>query len=258
MSACGSALALFAQIEMKNLKTAAALHRQFQRAIQQPRVQQMPVQFQLPALHRADGLLARGSGSVNRNVRHLAAPPDFMNSFNGVSITSNPAASSCARNASLIWLTMILRSMLIALQANRTASASVTTIRFSTGTRCSISPVGISVKRLRIIEQIPALQRTKAGIEMIKARIDQPQRNHLNAQPARQVRMRIQFAAKTVSRPQTFPFAVPQRIARPFKWQVRRQFENLKPLLFEPFLEMPVPPPAARDAESGSGQIFSR
>src|SRR4051812_9066058 len=50
--------------------------------------------------------------------------------------------------------------------------------------------------------------------------------------------MRVQLAAKAVSRPQAGATAIQQRIPCPFERQVRRQLEYFEIMAFEPFLEM--------------------
>jgi len=79
--------------------------------------------------------------------------------------------------------------MFTALQANRAASASLTGMRFFRRDALLDQPIGIRVECLRIIQQPPAFQRAKAGVQVIESRIDQPQRNNLDVQRPRQERM---------------------------------------------------------------------
>ena len=62
--------------------------------------------------------------------RHLAAPPALRNSLRGVWITWKPRDSSWDASSVLISLRMMVRSMLMALQAKRSESDSVTMMRF--------------------------------------------------------------------------------------------------------------------------------
>src|SRR5215469_17799253 len=96
----------------------------------------------------------------------------------------------------------------------------------------------MGIKGLRVIENPAAFQRTEASVEMIEARVDEPQGNDFDIQPPGQVGMRIEFAAKAVSSPKAFPCPVEQGVPCPFEGQIRRQFKNFEALFLEPFFEM--------------------
>src|SRR5262245_8476342 len=73
---------------------------------------------------------------------------------------------------------------------------------------------------------------------MIKSRVDQPKREDFDIQPARQMRMGIQFATEAVAGPQASTLAIEQGITGSFKRQIRRKFKYFEAMLFKPSLEV--------------------
>ena len=132
-----------------------------------------PSRFQLAA-----------SSPSTRNVRHLALPPDLMNSENPSGRTSNPAASEIRppRPERPRFRITVLPTT-TALQLKEIASSAATSINSGNPVAQDRQPVG--VKRAGIIKGKVRRERAKAGIEMIKPRVDELERKHFLADPAR-------------------------------------------------------------------------
>ena len=233
----GSALALLSEIETEDLEAAPALHRQFQRAIHQARIEQMTVQLQLTALHGAGRLRAhrfrlsqaqgQAFGAAAR--LHELAQGRFHRLESGVGhalpqfgadlIDKNPAAK-------------------VDRVAGKTNGVGLADGEpFFSGNTLFDAAVGPGVKGLGIIKKGAVFQGTETGVKMIKSRVGQAQGNDFDVEPLRQLRMGGQLAAKAVSGPQTSARRVEQGVARAFERKVRRQFKNLEALFLEPFFE---------------------
>ena len=84
--------------------------------------------------------------------------------------------------------------------------------------------------------------------------VDEPQREHVGVEPLGQQRMRANFRAKTVPRPEPAPLAIEQRVAPALKRELLRQDEDLIPLVAKPALKKAFLTLGVRDNKTATGQ----
>ena len=156
--------------------------------------------------------LAASSPST-RKVRHLALPPDLMNSEKPSSARRSPvrARSSASLGAPSFKITVLPTTT--ALQLNETASSMATSIRC--GNPVAQHRAAVFVERAGIVQRQVGRQRAEARIEVIETRVDQLERQDLDAQPLADPLVAAHIAAKAVAGDQRL--AAKERVAGPFE-----------------------------------------
>ena len=140
--------------------------------------------------------LAASSPSM-RNVRHLALPPDLMNSEKPRGRTANPHSSSVAASLGAPSLKITVRPTTTALQLNEIASSGATSIKC--GIRVAQHRAAVLVESPGVVQGEVRRQRAKAGIEVVETRVDQLEWQNLQSEPVADPLMAAHVASESVA-----------------------------------------------------------
>src|SRR5690606_30631374 len=94
------------------------------------------------------------------------------------------------------------------------------------------------VERRRVIHQEAAGERAEARIDVVEARVGQPDRHHLDAEELLDLGMRLDFGTETVARPEARRAAIQQAVACALEADLLVEVEELETVLPEPLLEV--------------------
>jgi hypothetical protein len=233
-------------MEVKNLEAAAVIDRDVQSPIEEPGIEQMALQMDHAAVYRIRGVASlsghfiepkgeafRGAPGLEKlGQRRLGDGEAGAHELLGQA-GSGPVKNEDAANVDGV--------------AHEVQRVGLTDGEAALGGHPLLDDaIRIGIERGGIVQEPSALERTKAGVEVIKPAVHQAERNHLEVQPAREQRMRVELRARAVSSPEPAAIPVQQGIPGAFEWQVARQLANFETMFLEPcpkmsFLRLPFP-----------------